>query len=193
MVRGGAARGGSCDVPRDRAWLFRPAAGRRPALVSAPAPEPVRRRGSRQRPRLAVRRRLQRRADARPAQRARADLHRAGALAASGSRPGGHTPVEGVPAALRPARRRRRALSRSSGSASGSSPTTTTTWPSSRSGTAGAATRISASSRASPAPTRSCAARTSRASSASSRSRRPSAQPSATPWPRRRGPTRCGC
>ena len=47
VVRGGAARGGPADVPRDRPRLLRPAAGRRPARVPAPAAEPLRRRGAR--------------------------------------------------------------------------------------------------------------------------------------------------
>ena len=44
VVRGGAAQAGPADVPRDRARLLRPAAGRRPALVPAPAAQPLRRR-----------------------------------------------------------------------------------------------------------------------------------------------------
>ena len=76
VVRGGAAQRRSCHLPRHRPRLLRPAAGRRPALVPAPAPEPLRRRGARQRARVALRRRLQRRADADPAQCAGADLHR---------------------------------------------------------------------------------------------------------------------
>ena len=58
---------GLADLPRDRPRLLRPAAGRRPALVPAPAPEPLRRRGARLRARLAVRRRVERRAPADPA------------------------------------------------------------------------------------------------------------------------------
>ena len=56
-----------------------------------------------------------------------------------------------------------------------------------------AATRTCASSRGWPAPTRSSAAPTSRASSGSSPSRMRSARPSATPSPRRRARTPCGC
>ena len=52
------------DLPRDRTRLLRPAAGRRPALVPAAAAQPLRRPGSRHRARLALRRRLQRRARA---------------------------------------------------------------------------------------------------------------------------------
>ena len=78
VVRGGAARGRPADLPRDRPQLLRPAAGRRPALLPAAAAQPLRRRGARQRARLAVRRRLERRAVLirRAAARA-ADLHRA--------------------------------------------------------------------------------------------------------------------
>ena len=54
------------DDPVGRAELLRPAAGRRPRLVPAPAPEPLRRRGAAHRARLAVRRRLERRARADP-------------------------------------------------------------------------------------------------------------------------------
>ena len=125
-----------------------------------------------ERARVAVRRRLQRRAAADPAQRraarsspvssARCPLISTpttrGSCAPSGSATTGS--------------RRRRRGSRSSGSASGSSPTTTTTSPCSRSGTAAGATRTCASWRGSRARTRSCAGPTSRASSASSRSRR---------------------
>ena len=127
------------------------------------------------RARLAVRRRLERRARADPARGAAAALHRARAVAAAGPRRARRAAPARVPAALRPARRGVGARCRSSGSASGSSPSTTTTSPCSRSGTAGGATRTCASSRGSRAPTRSCAAPTSRASSASSTSRRRSA------------------
>ena len=167
---------GLADLPRHRPRLLRPAAGRRPALVPAAAPEPLRRRGARERARVAVRRRLQRRAAADPAQRARADLHRARAVAA---RPTWTRTTRGCCArsgSATTASPRRRRDCRSSGSASASSPTTTTTSPSSPSGTAGAATRTCASSRAWRGRTRSCEARTSRASSTSSRSRRRSAR-----------------
>ena len=87
VVRGGAAGAGAADLPRDRAPLLRPAAGRRPAHVPAPAAQPLRRRGARDRARLAVRRRLERRARADPPpRRAPAALHRDRAGAARGAR-----------------------------------------------------------------------------------------------------------
>ena len=62
VVRGGAARRRPADVPRGRAQLLRAAAGRRPARLPAPPPQPLRRRGAPERARLAVRRRVERRA-----------------------------------------------------------------------------------------------------------------------------------
>ena len=46
VVRGGAAQRRPRHLPRHRTRLLRPAAGRRPALVPPPAPEPLRRRGA---------------------------------------------------------------------------------------------------------------------------------------------------
>ena len=66
VVRGGAARGRPADLSRHRPRLLRPAAGRRPALLPTPAPQPLRRRGARHRARVALRRRLERRARADP-------------------------------------------------------------------------------------------------------------------------------
>ena len=98
------------------------------------------------RARLAVRRRLERRAGARPAPRRRGPLFTGLERgAAGGSRRRRRAPAPRVQAALRPARRRRRRGSRSSGCASGSSPSTTTTSPCSPGGTAAAATRTCAS------------------------------------------------
>ena len=170
---------GPADLPRDRARLLRPAAGRRPARLPAAAAQPLRRRGARHRARLAVRRRLERRARAAPA----------GAPDAGRSSPASSA---SLPPAL-DERRRAAARARSSSATSGSSrprpralaraalragrlPSTTTTSPCSRAGTAGAATRTCASWCGSRARTRSCAAATSRASSASSASRRRSAR-----------------
>ena len=61
VVRGGAAGGRAADLPRRGAQLLRPAAGRRPPRVPPPPPQPVRRRGASHRPRLAVRRGVERR------------------------------------------------------------------------------------------------------------------------------------
>ena len=185
---------GPADLPRDRPRLLRPAAGRRPALVPAAAPEPLRRRGARLGARVAVRRRLERRAAPDPPRGARSG--RSSRASSARCRPISTSATRGCCArsgsATTGSSRRLRG-SRSSGSASGSSPTTTTTSPCSRSGTAAAATRTCASSRGSRARTRSCAAPTSRASSASSASRRRSAPSSATRSPRRRAPTRSAC
>ena len=88
-VRVGAPRGGAADLPRDRPRLLRPAAGRRPALVPAPAAQPLRRRGARDRAGVAVRRRLERRDRADPPPRRQAAaLHGDRALAARGARGG---------------------------------------------------------------------------------------------------------
>ena len=59
-------RARAADLPRDRARLLRPAAGRRPARVPPAAAQPLRRRRARDRARVAVRRRLERRARAAP-------------------------------------------------------------------------------------------------------------------------------
>ena len=153
-------KAGLRDVPVDRARLLRPAAGRRPARVPAAAAQPLRRRGAADGARVAVRRRVERRARADPPRGEQAaDLHRHREVAAAGARGARRAPAARVPPALRPARRRDRRGSRSSCSASASSPSTTTTSRCSRSGTAAAATRTCASSRGSRARTRSCAAR----------------------------------
>ena len=57
------------DDPDDRPPLLRAAAGRRPALIPSPAAEPLRRRGAAHRARVAVRRRLERRARPHPRER----------------------------------------------------------------------------------------------------------------------------
>ena len=145
-LRGGAPGARPADLSRHRPRLLRPAAGRRPALVSAPAAQPLRRRGARHGARVAVRRRLERRARAHPPPRRQAAaLHRNRALAAGAAVGGRPAPRARLQAALRPARRRRRRGCRSSGSARRSSPRTTTTSRCSPSGTAAAATRTSAS------------------------------------------------
>ena len=192
-LRGGAARGGPADLPRGRARLLRPAAGRGSHRVPAAPPEPLRRRGARDRARLAVRRRLERRAR-------RCCAARPGAGRSS---PGSSASFRaGSPSGTRGSTRRsasattglyaRPSGSGSSGCASRSSSSTTTTSPSSRSGTAAAATRISASSAAWPARTSRCAARTSRASSASCATRRRPGRVRSRRPRRRRAATRCG-
>ena len=86
VVRGGAAQGRAADVSLDRSRLLRPAAGRRPARVPAAAAQPLRRRGAAHRARVAVRRRLERRARADPPRGEQAaDLHRHREVAAAGS------------------------------------------------------------------------------------------------------------
>ena len=146
------------------------------------------------RARVAVRRRLERRARPHPGGGAApADLprHRARHPRRSlGRRP---PPRPGLPPAVRPPARARGARAARAPLRARARASTTTTSPFSRATTASAATRTSASSPASPAPTRSCAAPTSRASCASSRDRRTSAPRSPTPSPRRRAPTRCDC
>ena len=129
VVRGGAARGRPADDPDDRPPLLRPAAGRRPAPLPAAAAEPLRRRGAAHRARVAVRRRLERRARPHPRRRrAASDLQGHRAHAAGRSRRGRPAPRARVPAALRAARRELDAGSRWSCSASASSSSTTTTW-----------------------------------------------------------------
>ena len=108
VVRGGAARSSACRrIRADRPPLLRPAAGRRPALLPAAAPEPLRRRGAADRARVAVRRRLERRARPDPCERARsgrssrASSGRCRAISPSDDR----AARARVPAALRAARR----------------------------------------------------------------------------------------
>ena len=85
-LRVGAPGRRAADLPRDRSRVLRPAAGRRPARLPAPPPEPLRRRGARHRARVAVRRRLERRARADPPARRQASaLHRHRAVAARGA------------------------------------------------------------------------------------------------------------
>ena len=169
VVRGGAPRRRPADLPRRRPQLLRPAAGRRPARLPAAAAQPLRRRGAAHRARLAVRRRLERRARADPGGRAAAaDLprHRARAARRPRRRATGACCWRSASATTGSSSSRR--TRRSSSSASGSWPSTTTTSRSSRAATGSGGTRTCASSRGSPARTRSFAARTSRASSASS-------------------------
>ena len=126
---------------------YRPAAGGRPARLPAAAAQPLRRRGARLRARLAVRRRLERRAGPPAPRRAEAaPVRRAGEGHPRGRLHARRAALPGVQAALRPARRAGLRRSRSSGSASRSSARTTTTSRCSRSGTAAAATRTCASS-----------------------------------------------
>ena len=129
-------------------------------LLSLPAAaaEPLRRRGAAHRARLAVRRRLERRA--RPDslhRRAAPDLqgHRARAARPISARTTGASCARSCSATSGSSRARRG--SRSSCSASASSSSTTTTWPCSRVATASAATRTCASSRGWRGRTRSCA------------------------------------
>ncbi len=104
-LRGGAALRGPADLSRRRPRLLRPAAGRRSDRVPAPAPEPLRRRGARDRARVAVRRRLERRARfAPPLGRTASALRRPRAGASRRDLPEGRAALRGVPAALRPAR-----------------------------------------------------------------------------------------
>ena len=182
VVRGGAACRRPADVPCRRPQLLRPAAGRRPARLPAAAPQPLRRRGAAHRARVAVRRRLERRARPHPrGGAAPADLQRHRARHPGRSLGGRPPPRAGLPPAVRPPARELAATRRSSSSASACSSSTTTTSPFSRATTGSAATRTSASSPAWRARTRSCAAPTSRASSASSAGRRPSAPRSRMP------------
>ena len=183
VVRGGAARARPADLPGDGSQLLRPAAGRRPPRLPAAAPQPLRRRGAAHGARVAVRRRLERRARADPRRdaptrsrssagssaRCRATCRRgqAAPARASGSATTGSSTLRrarAAGAALRADPRRARLRPRRARART----------------TAGGATRTCASSRASRAPTKSCAAPTSRASSASSRARRRSARRSRT-------------
>ena len=119
----------SADLSGDRPRVLRPAAGRRPARLPAAAPEPLRRRGARHRPRIAARRRLERRARAAPARGGRRPLFSglerelpeglSGATSASSWRSGSATSDSS----------RLAGASVSSACASGSSPSTTTTSP----------------------------------------------------------------
>src|SRR5207302_5761193 len=85
--------------------LLRPAAGGRPALLPASAAQPLRRRGARDRPRLAVRRRLERRARAPPpARRPPPLVQRDRARPGAGHRSRGRAAPTRLPPALRPAR-----------------------------------------------------------------------------------------
>ena len=142
-----ALRGaGPADVPRHGPRLLRPAAGRRPARVPAPAAQPLRRRGARHGARVAVRRRVERRARADPAARRQAAaLHRRRALAARAAArrttSGSCARSSSATSGSSPPRRG----CRSSGSARRSSRRTTTTWRCSPSGTDAAATRTCAS------------------------------------------------
>ena len=134
------------DVSRDRARVLRPAAGRRPARVPAAPAQPLRRRGARDGARVAVRRRLERRARPHPQARGQAAaLHGDRAIAARGVLGGRRAPRPRVQAAVRAARRgvgaheprapvRRDRLAR-----------TTTTSRCSRSGTGSGATPTCAS------------------------------------------------
>ena len=107
LLRGGAPRPRPADLPGDRPALLRPAAGRRPAHVPAAPAQPVRRRGADGRARLAVRRRLQRRARADPqACRPPPALHRDRALAAGRLLRARRAPGARVQAAVRAPGRR---------------------------------------------------------------------------------------
>ena len=146
-VRGGAARARPADLPRDRPRLLQPPAGRRPARLPAAAAEPLRRRGARDRARLAVRRRLQRRARAAAARRRAAPaVRRARARRCPRRSTSATRGSSGPSASATSGSPRAPARSRSSGYASRSCSSTTTTSPSSRSPTDGAATRTCASS-----------------------------------------------
>ena len=106
-LRGGASARGSPDVSRDRARLLRPAAGRRPSRLPAAAPQPLRRRGARDRARLALRRRVQRRARAHPAKRdAPTALHGARAGTSRAARPERRAAASRLPPAVRATRAR---------------------------------------------------------------------------------------
>ena len=106
VVRGGVPRGRSADDPDDRATVFRATAGRRPALLSPVAAEPLRRRGSAHRSRVSVRRRLERRSRPHPLHGgAASDLQGDRALAADGSRGGRPSARARIPAAVRASRR----------------------------------------------------------------------------------------
>ena len=104
MVRGGVACARPADVPGGRAQLLRAAAGRRPPRLPAAAPEPLRRRGAPHGARVAVRRRLERRARADPG-RGPAPAHLPRPRAGAAGRPVGRrqAPAPGVQATLRAA------------------------------------------------------------------------------------------
>ena len=105
-VRGGAAPARPSDLPRDRPRLLLAPAGRRPARVPAAAAEPLRRRGARHRARLAVRRRVQRRARAAAARgRPAPAVRRARARPVRGGRRARFAALPGLPPALRADRR----------------------------------------------------------------------------------------
>src|SRR5204862_4492927 len=103
---GGAPGRGAAHLPRNRPRLLPPAAGGRPPRVLTPAAQPLRRRGARHRARVAVRRRLERRAGAASARRAQAAaFRRARERVSRGPLASRCAAVPGVQAALRPARR----------------------------------------------------------------------------------------
>ena len=131
------ARGPS-DLSRDGSRLLRPAAGRRPARVPPAPAQPLRRRRARDRPRVAVRRRLERRARPHPAQRRRGGRSspRSSEALPEGVSAERRAAAARVPPALRAARARVRPDRARARSASRSSPSTTTTSPCSRAGTA---------------------------------------------------------
>ena len=120
-LRAGAPRARPTDIPRDRPRLLPPTAGRRPARLPAPAAQPVRRRGARQRARVAVRRRLERRAAPPPARgRAPPALRRPRALTAGAGYPSATRGSSAPSASATTAWRRSRRECPWSGSASGS-------------------------------------------------------------------------
>src|SRR5439155_17046286 len=93
-------------LPRDRPRLLPPAAGRRPARLPAALAQSLRRRGAGQRARVAVCRRLERRAGAAASRSAEeAALRRARARPARRIVRARRAPLPGVPAALRAPRR----------------------------------------------------------------------------------------
>ena len=191
-LRGSASLRGTSDAPRGGPRLLWPAAGRRPHDVPAPSCQPLRRRGARQRPRLTVRRRVERRArPPAPGSRKTAALQRARALrgssgrATSASSKRSSSATTGSSASARVSGSRR--------SATASSPSTTTTWRCSRAGTVAGGTPTCESSGAWRGRTRSCAAPTSKASSGSLPTRRRWARKSSKPWRSKKARTRCDC